>query len=97
MSEHTPGAIRAAKSCLQGMVELSASGVELTDIDPVDVDRLAGMIDEETAAPELLAALAGMVDMFERHVSGRSGPDDAAARWDAARAAIAKAKGVNDE
>lgn len=43
------------------------------------------------AAPELLAALAGMVDMFERHIEGRPGPDDAAMRWDAARSAISKA------
>lgn len=45
------------------------------------------------AAPELLAALESMVDMFERHIDGRPGPDDAAARWDDARAAIAKARG----
>jgi len=32
-----------------------------------------------------------MVDMFERHIEGRPGPDDAADRWDCARAAIEKA------
>jgi hypothetical protein len=35
-------------------------------------------------------ALRGMVDMFERHIDGRPGPDDAAVRWDAARAALAR-------
>lgn len=45
------------------------------------------------AAPDLLAALRDMVDMFERHIDGRPGPDDAAMRWDAARDAIAKATG----
>jgi len=43
------------------------------------------------AAPDLLAALESMVDMFERHIDGREGPDDAADRWDAAQAAIDKA------
>jgi hypothetical protein len=43
------------------------------------------------AAPDLLSALESMVDMFERHIDGREGPDDAACRWDAARDAIAKA------
>ena len=45
------------------------------------------------AAPELLEALRRMVDMFERHLDGRVGPDDAAGRWDSARDAIAKAEG----
>ena len=45
------------------------------------------------AAPELLESLRLMVDMFERHIDGRPGPDDAATRWDSARAAIAKAEG----
>jgi hypothetical protein len=44
-----------------------------------------------SAAPDLLAALESMVDMFERHIDGREGPDDAADRWDAAQAAIDKA------
>ena len=44
-------------------------------------------------APELLTALKSMVDMFERHIEGREGPDDAAVRWDNAREAIAKAEG----
>ncbi len=45
------------------------------------------------AAPDLLDALAGMMDMFERHLNGLAGPDDAAARYDRARAALAKAVG----
>ncbi len=49
------------------------------------------------AAPELLEALTSMVDMFERHIDGRPGPDDAAQRWDAARSAIAKATGETVE
>lgn len=41
----------------------------------------------------LIAALADMVDMWERHIDGRPGPDDAAARWDQARQALAEATG----
>jgi len=48
---------------------------------------------QHTKAPELLEMLKLMVDMFERHIEGREGPDDAAIRWDMARAAIAKATG----
>jgi len=36
----------------------------------------------------LRAALTGMVDMFERHITGKEGPDDAAVRWDRARDAL---------
>jgi hypothetical protein len=43
------------------------------------------------ASPDLLESLCEMVDMFERHINGQPGPDDAAARYDRARAAIAKA------
>ena len=42
---------------------------------------------------EILTTLRDMVDMFERHIDGRPGPDDAAQRWDAARAAIEKEYG----
>ena len=44
------------------------------------------------AAPRLLESLRLMVDMFERHIDGREGPDDAAARWDMAREAITAAE-----
>lgn len=37
----------------------------------------------------LLASLVEMEEMFSRRVDGRIGPDDAAERWDRARAAIA--------
>jgi hypothetical protein len=46
------------------------------------------------AAPDLLSALRDMTDMFEHHINGLLGPDDAAARWDNARAAVAKATGT---
>mgnify|MGYP000971380293 CR=1 FL=1 len=46
------------------------------------------------AAPELLSSLIDMVDMFERHISGKIGPENAAERWDNARDAIAKATGI---
>ena len=46
---------------------------------------------------DLLAALRGMVEMFEHRIYNRPGPIDAAQRWDAARAASAKAEGKNDE
>jgi hypothetical protein len=45
------------------------------------------------AAPELLSALEAMVEMFESHITGKPGPDDAAERWDRARDAVSKAKG----
>jgi hypothetical protein len=43
------------------------------------------------AAPDLAFSLVEMVDMFRRHIDGKPGPDDAAARWDRARDALAKA------
>lgn len=43
----------------------------------------------------LVSALKDMVEMFEAHINGEEGPDDAAARWDKARMAIAKAEGAN--
>ena len=46
------------------------------------------------AHDDLLAALRGMVEMFEHRIYNRPGPIDAAQRWDAARAAIAKAEGT---
>jgi hypothetical protein len=58
---------------------------------PTERDANAQLI---AAAPEMLEALEGMTDMFERHIENRPGPNDAAARWDKARAAIAKARGV---
>jgi hypothetical protein len=45
------------------------------------------------AAPRLLNALERMLDMFERHIAGEPGPDDAAQRWDEARDAIDEANG----
>jgi hypothetical protein len=39
----------------------------------------------------LVESLAEMVELFERHISGKEGPDDAAARWDRARDIVAKA------
>lgn len=43
------------------------------------------------AAPDLLEALIEMEEMFAAKINGSIGPDDAAERWDRARAAIAKA------
>lgn len=40
----------------------------------------------------LADALADMVDMFERHIDGRPGPDNAAERWDNARKALEQAE-----
>ena len=33
-------------------------------------------------------ALTGMIDMFERHIDGRKGPDNAAQRYDFARTVL---------
>ena len=49
-----------------------------------------------TVQPGVLDSLAEMVDMFERHTSGRPGPDDAAARWDRARGFLGPACSVPD-
>jgi len=56
----------------------------------VDSDANARLI---AAAPDLLDSLIVMVEMFERHIDGRPGPDDAAQKWDDARDAIARATG----
>jgi len=37
---------------------------------------------------ELVHSLRDMVDMFERHIKGQPGPDDAAQRWDRARSIL---------
>lgn len=37
---------------------------------------------------ELIHALKGMVEMFEYHIKGQPGPDDAAQRWDRARSIL---------
>jgi hypothetical protein len=41
-----------------------------------------------TCMTRVRVALAGMVDMFERHIDGREGPDNSAQRWDLARAVL---------
>jgi hypothetical protein len=51
-------------------------------------DRILALIAHRE---DLLESLKQMVDMFERHIDGREGPDDAAERWDNARAAISNA------
>lgn len=51
------------------------------------------LLERSVVCNELLEACKDMVDMFERHLNGETGPDDAADRWDKARAAIAKAEG----
>jgi hypothetical protein len=45
---------------------------------------------QQNRESDLVETLEGMVDMFERHIGGREGPDDAADRWDNARDAIAR-------
>ena len=69
---------------------------------PVSARRLCGLIDRlgmgdgceawgrGNRESDLVESLEGMVDMFERHIDGREGPDDAADRWDNARDAIAQ-------
>lgn len=43
------------------------------------------------AVPDLIVSLRDMTDMFERHINGQEGPDDAAQRYDAAREALKNA------
>ena len=45
-------------------------------------------------APDLISSLIDMIDMFNRHISGQPGPDNAADRWDHARAALQAAVGA---
>ena len=94
-TKHTPGPWRFSEDdCGQDCVlgpngEKVVEGTCYSDLSiPNEYDAIL-----IAAAPELLEALADMVDMFERHIDGRPGPDDAGQRWDAARAAIAKATG----
>jgi len=42
----------------------------------------------EDQKARLLDALRDMVDMFERHIDSREGPDNAAERYDTARAVL---------
>lgn len=61
-TKHTPGAMRAAK-----LIDFSAH-TQLQESEQYRVDEYATIIDKETAAPELLAALESILsgsDMFE--------------------------------
>lgn len=49
------------------------------------LDRVTALTQVGTA---LASSLAAMIDVFERHISGRPGPDDVAKRWDDARDAL---------
>lgn len=60
---------------------------------PPDHEDCAANATLVAAAPDLYAALASMEEMFARKINGEIGPNDAAQRWDNARAALAKARG----
>lgn len=95
MSNHTPGPWTVTG---WNEIVVSAPNGNTLCLAPGDekncpFDRMRANARLIAAAPELLAALHGMVDMFERHIEGREGPDDVAHRWDVARAALAKATG----
>ena len=79
-AKHTPGAMRTAELIWQCMDQ------QLADSDPDKfIAQWAEVIDRETAAPELLEALNGLIDDY--------GLDETimAGRWDSARSAIAHA------
>lgn len=94
---HTPGPWNVGLTLPEGAIRIECDGGPFiasvrfsANRDEREAQANASLI---AAAPELLEALASMVEMFERHMDGRPGPDDAAQRWDAARAAISKAEG----
>ena len=102
MAKHTPGPWNLSATCKRNDHGVPHTWVNLESpghLGGMKIETHSSMPDEEldantrliAAAPELLDALQRMVDMFERHIDGRPGPDDAAARWDCARAAIEKA------
>lgn len=97
MSKHTPGPWRAA--CRRGYAGVfggdANNGIAVADCRTVDVDLPTATANAQliAAAPDLLASLREMVDIFERRVNDEPGPDDAAERWDRARDAIKKAIG----
>jgi hypothetical protein len=71
-----------------------ADGGKSRPVNGVDFGRMLRLF---VAAPALADSLREMVDMFERHIDGRPGPDDAAARWDRARDALAQADAEQPE
>ena len=99
-AKHTPGAIRAAEILTGGKYELPdlehKAKTYSTDYGRKTVYGIADMIDRETAAPDLLAALEDAWRSLDRLAND---PDDTNAQAEAtrvamaARAAIAKAEG----
>lgn len=80
MSGHTLGAMRAAEIITNGTTRT------MTNLGVKTLEGVADIIDRQTAASELLAALKGLVSSF-----GQTHP-----HWAQARTAIAKAEGRED-
>jgi hypothetical protein len=81
------------ETCRRHGLEVSDDGFYSTPTGPAHIDDSAlGRV--LLAHDDLVAALRGMVEMFEHRICNRPGPVDAAYRWDVARAAIAKAEGT---
>lgn len=91
--QHTPGPWAAKPSMLRAVCITSASGPVATTSSASHVSRDTNIANARliAAAPELLAALQGMVDAYQRHF------DVMPVAWQTydyiARAAIAKATG----
>lgn len=94
MSEHTPGAIEAARIIIRGKKRIH------TEYGFKTVRGLADLIDKQTAAPELLEAIKALTEVshlinVRQHANAPIGPEvwsESHRAENAARAAIAKAK-----
>ena len=92
MSAHTAGALRAAKSAVQVVIEHDG----IVECDARDAaEMFAEIIDRETAAPELLQACKALFDALVRYGDDvdEEAPSHHSKMMEYARAAIAKAEG----
>jgi len=64
MSKHTNGAIRAAQIITGG--KYGEPGLHQTEYGKKTVEGVADIIDDQTAAPELLAAVEGALEAITR-------------------------------
>lgn len=87
---HTPGPWTLKRTIVRAE---SGEPIALVHMQPEGFAKVLGNGRLIAAAPKLLESLEEMEDMFARRMNDEPGPDDAAQRWDRARAAIAQAKG----
>lgn len=96
MTKHTDGAERAAKTIIQEVLILNRNDL-LRFLDDADVpggltDCIATIIDQETAAPELLEAIQHLLEQFEKWEGYHEWGEEDEIASDRAKAAITKAE-----